>query len=212
MSSPVLVGLTGGIAAGKSTVAVVLKSMGVAVMDADQLSRVVMAPGGSAYDPVVAAFGEQILRSNGEVDRKLLGSIVFADAEKRQLLERITHPAIGAESIARIQKFADAGHRIVVYEAALLVETGRHNMVAALIVVIANDALRIERICKRDQVSPDEAAARITSQLAQQAKADLADYLIDNSGSLEQTRHQVGEIWPRLLQELGISERNGVTR
>jgi dephospho-CoA kinase len=208
MTPPALIGLTGGIGSGKSTVADCLREMGVAVMDADQLSRVVMAVGGSAYARVVDAFGPQILAPGGEIDRKSLGAIVFADSEKRRLLESITHPAIAAESASRVQQFANSGHPVVVYEAALLVETARHQLMAALIVVVADDELRLGRVCRRDNISPEEAAKRLASQLEQEAKAKLADYLIDNSGSLEQTQAQVRELWPKLLAGLEIAGRN----
>ena len=208
----IVVGLTGGIGSGKSVVAEVLRSMGVAVMDADRLSRIVMAPSGSAYQGIVDVFGHGILSADGRIDRKLLGSVVFADSDKRRTLEGITHPAIAAESVAAIARFAASGHRIVVYEAALLVETGRHRQMQALVVVVADDEVRLERICRRDGISHEEAVARLASQMDQKSKADHADYLIDNTGTLEQTRQQVTELWPRLLGSLGIDQKNEVTR
>ncbi len=193
-----MIGITGGIAAGKSVVSQELRELGAAVIDADLIAREVMARGGAAFDEVVGLFGAGILDASGQIDRVRLGAIVFKDQRVRRQLAAITHPAIVREAERQAAEFLRAGHSQVFYEAALLVESGRHSAMDRLIVVIADESLRLRRMEERDGLTRDEARLRIRSQLPQRAKADLADYLIDNSGALEQTRMRVREVWRAL--------------
>jgi len=195
-----LIGLTGGIAAGKSVVAQELRQLGAAVLDADRISREVMAPG-PVVDEIVARFGAEILDRDGRIDRARLGGVVFGDAVAREALEAITHPAIAREAARQIARLQGEGHRQIFYEAALLVEAGRHTELDRLVVVIADEAVRLQRIQARDGLSAEAARARIQAQLPQEAKAALADYLIDNSGALEQTRERVREVWQQIRGE-----------
>ena len=199
-------GLTGGIAAGKSTVARLFQQLGCAVMDADQLSREVM------LDPVVLgqvvrAFGEGVLDHRGRLDRRALGAIVFADASRRAELEAITHPAIAAAARRGFEKLWRQGHHLVLYEAALLVETGRHEEMDLLVVVVADVEVRIRRLMRRSGLSRVEARSRLASQAPQEEKAALADHIIDNSGTLERTRARVQEVWADIQRELEGEER-----
>lgn len=196
-----IIGITGGIAAGKSAVAQELRALGGAVIDADLVARQVTAPGGAAHDEVVALFGAGIQDERGQINRARLGALVFGDVRARRQLEAITHPAIAREAERQTEELRAAGHLQVFYEAALLVESGRHTSMDRLIVVVAQDALRLGRMAQRDGLSEEEARQRINAQLPQEEKAALADYLIDNSGALEQTRKRVQEVWREIRRE-----------
>lgn len=189
-----IVGLTGGIAAGKSSVARLFAGHGWPVVDADQLAREVVAPGQPALARIVERFGAEVVDPEGRLDRGAIGRRVFDDAELRAALEQILHPAIAALSRVRFAELEARGERYVVYEAALLVETGRHEEVDVLVVVTAADEQRVRRLRKRDALGPAEARARIAAQLPQAHKAALADYVIDNSGTLDETRIAVAEV------------------
>src|SRR3954471_11001397 len=158
-----VIGLTGGIASGKSTVARMLKERGAAVVDADLLARQVVEPGQPALAELVARFGAQILTPDGHLDRKRLGAIAFSDPAARADLVRITHPRIAAASAAAIATWADAGAGIVFYEAALLVENRAHLGLAGLLVVAAEPEVQHARLVARDNLHPDEATARIVA-------------------------------------------------
>lgn len=196
-----IVGLTGGIGAGKSTVARMLGHHGAAIVDADRLAREIMEPGRGVLEAVVERFGRSVLRDDGRLDRAALAQIVFGDAHARRDLEQITHPAIAELSSERFAAARSAGHEICIYEAALLVEAGRHKQMDRLIVVVAEDELRVERVAARDGVEMADARRRLEAQMDQRAKAELADYVIDNSGSLQQTRQQVERVWREIEAE-----------
>ena len=193
-------GLTGGIASGKSTVAAMFRDRGAAVVDADQLARDVVAPGTPGLSALVEAFGDGILTSGGELDRKHLAQRVFADSEVRRTLERITHPRIAAASQRAFAELAAAGHEVALYEAALIVENHLHRSMAALIVVAVDEATQIERLMVRDGLDESAARARLAAQLPLADKIAVADYVIDNSGDLAATERQVDEVWTALRQ------------
>lgn len=196
-----LVGLTGGIATGKSTVAGILREMGAPVVDADAIVHGLLEPGGAAVEPVVAAFGDAVRGEDGGVDRPALARTIFRDEAARRRLEAIVHPLVVTESRARIAQAASSGDAdVVFYDAALLVETRRHHEFDRLVVVATTPELQIERLCARDGLDVDDAGARIRSQLPIRAKVGLADYVIDNSGHWTETRRQVAEML-RLLRE-----------
>jgi len=192
-----LVGLTGGIGTGKSTVARLIAELGVPVLDADQLAREVVEPGQPAHAAIAAAWPEAI-GAGGRIDRKRLGAIVFADASARRRLEAITHPAIQALCDRRADELAAAGHRLAFYEASLLVETGRHRDLDGLVVVTASEETQVRRTTARDGLGAAEARARIAAQLPQAEKLRAATYVIDNDGSLDATRAQVVRLVQRL--------------
>jgi len=187
-------GLTGNIASGKSAVAAMLREARIPVLDADRISRKVTAPGGRAYDAVVEAFGRGILRSDGTIDRKRLGEIVFADASLRARLEAITHPAIFEEMKEALEELARGGHRAAVVEATLIHESGRKGLFEAVISVTCDRETAISRLVARDGMSRDQAEARLRAQMDAERKAGASDYVIDNSGDLEETKRQIARL------------------
>ncbi|MCP4444097.1 MAG: dephospho-CoA kinase [Myxococcales bacterium] len=191
-------GLTGGIASGKSTVARLLRDLGAPVVDADLLAREVVAKGSEALGEIVAAFGNEMLLTNGELDRKALGAMVFADEGARRRLEAITHPRIAGAGQEAMAALADAGEHVAIYEAALIVEKNLHQGMHGLIVVAIPESLQIQRLQERDGIDADEARARLAVQLPLENKLAAADHVIDNSGSKKQTTIQVEELWSQL--------------
>ncbi|MGE5283864.1 MAG: dephospho-CoA kinase [Actinomycetota bacterium] len=192
-------GLTGNIGSGKSTVAAMLREAGVPVFDADRISREVMAPGGRAYDAVVQAFGREIVREDGAIDRKHLAEIVFSDPASRERLERITHPAILQAMKEAIDVSEREGHRAVVVEATLIFESGRKGLFEAVISVTCDRETAISRLVARDGMSRGQAESRLRAQMDAERKAGASDYVIDNSGDIESTRRQVAALARALL-------------
>lgn len=178
-------GLTGGIASGKSTVARHLRARGVPVIDADLLAREVVAKGTEGFDAVVAAFGADVVGPDGELDRKKLGAVVFASPDERKKLNAIVHPRIFAKSGEAMQKLAAEGHALACYEAALLVENGLVEAFRPLVVVALPLTTQVERVMARDGLTKAEALARIQAQLPLAEKVAMADFVIDNDGSVD---------------------------
>jgi dephospho-CoA kinase len=189
-----LVGLTGGIGTGKSTVARMLEKRGAVVFDADVLARQAVAPGTPGFDEVVERFGPNVLAPGGALDREALASIVFADPAARRDLEGIVHPEVRRMFAEGCEEYRDSD-RVVVFSAPLLVETGMHTAFDLLIVVSAPVATQIERLM-RDRGMPErDVQARIAAQLPLEAKAEVADVLVDNEGTLEDLEGQVDRVW-----------------
>jgi len=189
-----LVGLTGGIGTGKSTVARMLEKRGAVVFDADVLARQAVAPGTPGFDEVVERFGPNVLAPGGGLDREALGSIVFSDPAARRDLEGIVHPEVRRMFAEGCEEYSDSD-RVVVLSAPLLVETGMHTAFDLLIVVSAPVATQIERLM-RDRGMPErDVQARIDAQLPLEAKAEVADVLVDNEGTLEDLEGQVDRVW-----------------
>lgn len=182
------IGLTGNIATGKSTVANMLRDLGATVIDADALTHALQRKGTPAYAAIVAAFGSTILRADGEIDRRALGSIVFAAPEKMEQLEAIMHPAVAIESQRRL---IEASTPFVVYEAIKLIEAGRASMCDAIWVVTAGNKVQLDRLMRDRKMNEAEARTRIEAQPPQNEKLKWATVVIDNSGSIEATRQQV---------------------
>jgi dephospho-CoA kinase len=183
-----LIGLTGNIATGKSTVAKMLQDLGATVIDADALVHDLQRPGTPTYDAIVAAFGRGILDRAGEIDRKALGSIVFADAARLRVLESILHPAVAIESQRRI---VAAATRVIVYEAIKLIEAGRADMCNAIWVVTARPEVQLDRLIRTRGLNASDAQQRIDAQPPQSEKLKYATVVIDNSGELPETQQQV---------------------
>jgi dephospho-CoA kinase len=203
-----VVGLTGGIASGKSTVARIMRDAGVPVLDADGLGHMVLEPGGAAHDAVVERFGEQVLgRDGATIDRQKLGGLVFDDPGRRAELEAITHPAIAALATRGLELIASRDEPLAIYEAALLVETGIYKTLAALIVVDCTLAAQIERLCARDGYSPHAAAARIASQLPSEEKLAVADYVIENNSGFGELKDVTLQILERVRGRFGVEVR-----
>lgn len=180
-SQPYRVGLTGSIASGKSTVARRLKARGIPVIDLDKVGHEVLRKRHEAYEPVLAAFGDGILGEDGEIDRKKLGAIIFADPAARERLNRIVHPRIRDEETRRVAGMAEAGATAVVTEAALLVETGQRPRFDLFVVVGCTPEIQVARLVKRDHCSVEDAQRRIESQLSFEQKRAQADWVIDTS-------------------------------
>lgn len=176
-----VIGLTGGIASGKSTVARLLAERGAAVVDADRLARQVVAPGQPALAELVARFGPTILTPDGQLDRKRLGALAFADPAARADLDRITHPRIAAAAAAEIAAWADAGAHVVFYEAALLVENRLHEGMAGVVVVSVAPEVQLARVIARDNLSIEQARARIAAQAPLADKLAVATWVIENA-------------------------------
>ena len=196
------VGLTGGIASGKTTVARILAEHGAFVLHADELAHEVIAPGGPAYEAVIEQFGREILDERGYVDRSILGRMVFHDTKAREQLNAIVHPAVRAEYAHRIEEYAPLGHApIAVFDAALLVETGIHTEFHRLIVTSCDRGAQIRRLLHRNQLSVEEAQARIDTQLPLERKLSFADYVIDTGETLRSTRMQTDKVYTQLVSD-----------
>ena len=186
--SKYLIGLTGNIATGKSTVGQMLRELGATVIDADALTHELQRKGTPGYDANVTAFGDSILAESGEIDRHALGAIVFANPDRLRTLEQIMHPAVAIESQRRIMA---APESIVVYEAVKLIEAGHAAMCDAIWVVIAQPDVQLQRLRRDRNLSEADARQRIDSQPSQSEKVKWASVVIDNSQSLAETRRQV---------------------
>jgi dephospho-CoA kinase len=206
MSAPrrfLLVGLTGGIATGKSTVSEILRQLGGEIIDADRLARDVVEPEQPAWKQIVAEFGGGVVTAEGALDRKKLGAIVFADPERRKRLEAITHPAIRARFQARLDELAAQGFAgIVVFDAPVMIESGNYKNMDRLVVVVTDDATQAARLQERDGTDEAEGRRKIASQMPLAEKAKLADYVIDNSGDREATAAEVRRVFAALMADL----------
>jgi dephospho-CoA kinase len=195
------VGLTGNIASGKSQAALVFAELGAHIISADAIAHELLKPNTPAYQRAIHAFGEQILLSDGNIDRRKLGRIVFNDDSQRLLLNRLIHADVRSEVARRIADLeARIGAGIIIVEAALLVETGSYRLYDCLIVTVCDPALQVERIIKRDGLSEAEARARMAAQMPAEQKRRLARYTIDTSGTLAETRSQIRMIYQDLLR------------
>jgi dephospho-CoA kinase len=191
-------GLTGNFGSGKSTVAGMLRSAGIPVIDSDRLARDVTAPGGSAYQEVVREFGEGILLADGAIDRRRLGEIVFADPERRRRLEAVTHPAILCAIRQALADLSREGHTVAIVEAALIHESGRKGLFDAVISVYCDEDTMLRRVTERDGISREQAQARVGAQMDAADQVRRSEHVIDNSGTLEETRRQVQRLAGRL--------------
>ncbi len=198
-----LVGLTGGVGTGKSTVSQMLRDLGCLIIDADLLAREVVEPGERAYDRIVAEFGRQILEADGRIDRQKLGALVFADPAKRKRLEEFTHPEIRQRQAGILAELmAEAFEGVVIFDAALLVETGGAKNMDRLVVVYASEAVQQRRLMLRDDISETEAREKIRSQMPLSLKVKQAHYVVDNSGTRAETERRVQEVHQALLADL----------
>lgn len=197
-----VIGLTGGIATGKSTVARFFEERGVIVIDADGLSREAVSQGSRALERIVEVFGTEMLLPDGNLDRKRLGSLVFANPDKRRQLEEIVHPEIKRLAEERIARLASEGHRVVFYMAPLLIEIGAGERVDEVWVVTVRPEIQRERLMRRDGIGREEAERIIASQMPLSEKESHGKVVIDNSGTPEETRRLLMDIWER---EIGTS-------
>ncbi len=199
LADNLILGITGNIASGKSTIAGAFVKLGAAMVDADLLAREVVAPGSPVLQQLVERFGADVLLGNGELDRERLGQLVFADPAARRELNRIMHPAIAKLATARLQKLKrTSGIPLVVYEAPLLFEAKAENRVDKVLVVKIDPQVQLERLMQRDDLDETSARQRIKAQMPQDEKLVRADFVIDNSGTLAAALQQVEECWQQL--------------
>jgi dephospho-CoA kinase len=198
------VGLTGSIAVGKSFVSGVLAELGCHVLDADEVARRVVEPGGAGLRAIVETFGEWVLRPEGTLDRAGLGEVIFRDAEQRELLNSILHPLIIAEQDEALRRWEEIDPRgIGVIDAALLIESGGHARFDKLVVVHCRPEVQLERLMRRNNLSREEAARRIAAQMPQDEKLRHADFAIDTSLSFDDTRTQTERVYDALRELAG---------
>ncbi|MFJ7467680.1 dephospho-CoA kinase [Peribacillus frigoritolerans] len=189
-----IIGITGGIASGKSTVSLYLQELGFTIVDADLASRAVVEPGEEAYHQVVKTFGEDILLTDGNIDRVKLGSIIFNDQEKRLLLNGIVHPAVRNWMRVKTEAALSSGEETVFMDIPLLFESKLTFMVDKTLLIYVDEQVQLQRLMNRNGLSEKEALARINSQMPLADKKALADAVIDNNGDINETKRQVKTI------------------
>lgn len=205
-SRPILrVGLTGGIASGKTTVARILAEHGAFVIEADDLAHDLLEPGTPVYSSVLERFGSEILDASGRIVRSRLAARVFGNADARKTLNEVVHPEVRAEANRRIEAYAPRGRSpIAVLDAALLVETGAYRDYHKLVVCRCSHEAQVRRLIVRDQLTTDEVHARIAAQAPLEDKLRVADYVIDTEGTLRETRRQTDRVYSSLLTDFEL--------
>ena len=193
-----LVGLTGGIASGKSTVAKILHQLGAAIVDADLLSREVVAPGHDGWNEIVATFGREVLQADQNLDRQKLRTLIFNNPEARKQLEAIIHPRVRALAEQRIREHGEAGYAVVVYEVPLLFEGDLQHWLRPVILVACNVDTQRQRLQQRDGLDAAAAQKHIDAQMSLEDKRKLADYVIENDGSLADLESQVRAVLAKI--------------
>lgn len=195
----ILVGLTGGIGSGKSTVSKMFADLGAELIDFDLLAKEVVRPGQPALEEIVKHFGKTVLQENGELNRKKLGAQVFASKKKRQMLEKIVHPRIEQEFVLKFENILSKNPcATIIADVPLLIEANLHDFFQKIILVYAPREVQLQRVINRDGLSQEEALARISAQLPMKEKKKYANYLINNQGDLDATRKQVLRVWQAL--------------
>lgn len=202
-----VVGLTGGVASGKTTISYLLREEGAYVIDADQIARELVRPHTPVWNQIVKVFGREILEKDGSIGRKKLAAIVFSDPQQRGLLNRILHPRIEEEMDRRLEEMSQRHpDSIVVVDAALLVETGDYRKMDKLIVVTSTETQQIERLGQRDGMEPEQAREILSSQMALEEKLKVADFVIRNDGSFEETERRAKEVFQE-LKKIALQKR-----
>jgi len=200
-----IIGLTGGIVGGKSTVASMFKDLGAKIVDADKLGHSVILPHRPAWEKITRLFGKDILRNDLTIDRERLGKIVFTNQTLLKKLNEITHPEIIKLIKKEINLAKNKTHsqeKILIIDAALIYEAKIDRLMDKIIVVYINEDEQVKRLVKRDNLSKEEALQRIKSQMPMKEKVKMADYVIDNSSSLDKTKKQVEKIWKKLVSRI----------
>ncbi|BAC14117.1 dephospho-CoA kinase (dephosphocoenzyme A kinase) [Oceanobacillus iheyensis HTE831] len=196
-----VIGLTGGIASGKSTVSSMLLEKNFPVIDADLIAREVVEPGEKAYDQILEAFGKEIIQNDQKIDRPKLGSIIFTDEDKRKQLNAIVHPAVRNRMLTKRDDYINNDVPCVILDIPLLFESNLGYLVDKTLVVYVDEDIQLTRLMKRNEYSEKEALDRIKAQMSLKEKADLADIVIDNNQSVEETKLQLDNV----LQKWNIS-------
>lgn len=196
-------GLTGGIACGKSTATKTIKSLGIPMVDADLVARDVVAPGSTGLRMIAETFGDGHLLSDGTLNRTTFAKLVFSDSVAMSKLNQIMSPLINEESVIQIKRWHSKGNPMVGYDAALIVEMGNADKYRPLIVMTCPQEMQIERMMRRNGMTRDDALARIKNQIPIEEKVKLADYVIDTSGSVEDSRLQTKKIIHAMRKSIG---------
>lgn len=207
----VFAGLTGGIATGKSLVSEIFRSLGAFIIDADLIAREIVRPGLPAWKAIVEAFGSEVLLKDGNINRSVLGSIVFQDFSKRSILNSIMHPGILKEAV-KMRKVIGEDHpfAVVIFDAALLIESGAYEMVDLVILVYVNEELQINRLINRDGLTREEAMDRINAQMPVEEKKEYADYVIDTSSSQRDVIEKQVRYVYEILKTLSVKDKGAV--
>ncbi|MEI7816356.1 MAG: dephospho-CoA kinase [Desulfuromonadales bacterium] len=192
-----IIGLTGGIATGKSSVALFFSKLGVPIIDADQLARDAVLPGSPALERIISLFGRDILTNEGILDRKHLAVLIFSDADKRSQLESVLHPEIRKMAVEAIDKATADGHQRLIYMAPLLIEAGATERVDTIWVVTVRPEVQLERLMKRDDISLDQALCMVASQMPLAEKEQYGSVIIDNSGTWAETLSTLESVWAK---------------
>lgn len=193
-----VIGLTGGIACGKNTVATMLRKANIPVIDADLVARQVTEKGSSALKKIVAVFGDEVLKKDQTLDRQKLGQIIFNNYRLRKILEDIVHPEIEQARKKELNALEKTGHKIAVYMAPLIFETDLHHQLDKTLLVIARRDLVLNRVLKRDALSLSDIQKRIDAQMDEETKIALADEVIENNGSLDELHKNLVYAWKKL--------------
>ena len=199
-----IIGLTGGIACGKSTVSKYLREKGAVIIDADRIAHELLALGNPLYEAYRGHFGDAILLSDGQLDRRTIGRLVFQDPAERKWIDETAQPLIKQEICRRLQQYKDEKNILIVLDVPLLFESGWDKMTEETCLVYAEEKIQLERLMKRNGYGREEAAARIAAQMPLEEKKKRADSLIDNSGSLSSTLRQVDILWKEWTHD-GVS-------
>ena len=203
MTGTRVIGLTGGIASGKSTVARILEILGAVIIDADMISRDVVVPGEIAWNAIVAEFGEGVLNPDRTINRQALGQLVFTDPEARKRLENITHPAIARRAEEKLDACRKISVPVVVYVAPLLIEAGRTALVDEIWVVYADETTQLERLMQRDGIGADDARRRLAAQMPMEEKKKYGRVVIDNRGTERELEQKVRDVWEKEIRTEG---------
>lgn len=196
-------GLTGGIATGKSTVAGMLKELGCRIIDTDLIAREVVQPGQPALKEIAERFGNEVLNKEGTLDREALRRIIIDDPKKREMLNAITHPRIGLEVLRQVDEYrAEKSGMPIIVDVPLLYEAGWHTLFPTVILVYVPVEVQIERLMRRDRLSKEEAEKTLTFQMSIEEKKKRASFIIDNSGTVEETREKVRELFEKLREKI----------
>jgi dephospho-CoA kinase len=200
------IGLTGGIATGKSTVSSILRNLGACVIDADRIAREIVEPGQPAYHDIVNHFGPAVLLANGKLNRPYLAQQVFSDPQALELLNRLTHPRVIERIEALIEQLAAGGYRLpIVLDIPLLIEAGMADTVDQVWLVTTDPETQLQRLMQRDNLTEAAAKLRIDAQMSLAEKARFAHHLIDNSGSLSDTQQRVCKLWKLAVSQAELS-------
>ncbi|MBM7631798.1 dephospho-CoA kinase [Geomicrobium sediminis] len=186
-----IIGLTGGIASGKSLVANLLKQEGLPVIDADQIAKEIVEPHEEAHRDILFHFGREVFHEDGTLHRKALGKVIFNDPKQRETLNNIMHPRIRERSKLKQQQYENEGYTTIVYDIPLLIEGGKMDQYDQVLLVYVDEDVQLQRLMERDQSTEEEAKSRINSQMPLREKRQYADEIINNNGSIEETTRQV---------------------